>query len=86
MKIRIASILTSYTSGVKEIEVQASTVIEALEELEKSYPGIRFRFITEQGDIRPHMNLFLNKEVIYDLNMTVTPTDELYIVQSLSGG
>lgn len=86
MKVRITSVLTRYTDGIKQLEVEARTVAEAVDELDKRYPGIKFRFIDEQGQIRDHMNLFLNKEQIRTLEISTTQDDELFIVHSISGG
>ena len=42
--------------------------------------------VDEQGRIRRHMRFFLNGEPIFDLAQSVKPTDEVAMVQALSGG
>jgi molybdopterin synthase sulfur carrier subunit len=86
MKVIIPSPLLSYTSQEKEIEAGGSTVAELLDELNRRYPGIRFRMIDEQDAIRPHMRIFVNGEQVWDLNTPLQPSDEIYILQALSGG
>ena len=86
VKIRLASLLHSYTGGAKVIEVEASTVGEAVDILDRRYPGVAFRIIDEQGRIRPHMNVFLGEEKVSDLMTPITMTCEIYIVGALSGG
>ena len=42
--------------------------------------------IDEQDQIRPHIRLFVNGEQVRDLAQPLSATDELVIVQALSGG
>ncbi len=86
VKIRLASLLHSYTGGAKVIELEASTVGEAMEALNGRFPGLAFRVIDEQGRIRPHMNIFLGEEKVSDLMTPIAPGAEIYIVGALSGG
>ncbi|MBI4756809.1 MAG: MoaD/ThiS family protein [Betaproteobacteria bacterium] len=57
-----------------------------LVDLERLYPGIRFRMIDEQNRIRAHIRFFVNGAQARDLAQPLRPTDELVIVQALSGG
>ena len=86
VRIRIASLLHSYTGGLKLIEVEAGTVGEAIAALDRRFPGLAFRVIDEQGQIRPHMNIFLGEDKVSDLASPVTRGSEIYIVGALSGG
>ena len=86
MRIRLDSLLTNYNKGVKNIEIDAGSIREVIDKLDKLYPGIKFRFIDELDIIRPHMNLFLNKVQIREIDISTNPEDELFIVQSLGGG
>ena len=86
VRIRLASLLHSYTGGNKVIEVEASTVGEAIGALDRRFPGLAFRVIDEQGQIRPHMNIFLGEEKVSDLTTPITASAEIYIVGALSGG
>ena len=86
VRIRLASLLHSYTGGAKIIEVDAATVGEAIAALDRRFPGLAFRVIDEQGNIRPHMNIFLGQEAVRDLATAVTVGSEIYIVGALSGG
>jgi len=86
MKVFIPSPLLSYTGQEKEVEVGGSTIAELLDELNRRYPGIRFRMIDEQDAIRPHMRIFVNGEQVWNLNTPLQPSDEIYILQALSGG
>lgn len=85
MKVRIPSALRSYTEGA-EAEVRGTTLAGALADLDRLYPGIRFRMIDEQNRIRRHIRFFVNGEQTFDLAQALGPADELVIVQALSGG
>ena len=63
-----------------------STLLELLADLERQFPGIRFRVIDEQGQMRGHMRFFVNSEQEFDLNHGLRPNDEVFLVQALSGG
>jgi len=84
--VRIAALLHSYTGGLKIIDVEASTVGEAIAALEGRFPGIAFRVVDEQGRIRPHMNIFLGEEKVQDIAQSIEARAEIYIVGALSGG
>jgi molybdopterin converting factor small subunit len=86
IRIRVASLLYSYTGGRSVVEVDADTVGEAIAVLDQRFPGIAFRIVDEQRQIRPHMNVFLNEMKVRDLATPVAADDEIYIVGALSGG
>jgi len=86
VRVRIAALLHSYTGGLKIIEVEASTIGEAIAALDRRFPGIAFRIVDEQGQIRPHMNIFLGEEKVRDIAASIEGTAEIYIVGALSGG
>jgi molybdopterin converting factor small subunit len=85
VKILIASPLRPYT-GESEVEASGATMAEVLADLDRRYPGIRFRMVDEQDKIRRHIRLFVNGEQVFDLGRGVHPADEVCIVQALSGG
>ena len=72
--------------GADEVALSGATLGALLDDLEARYPGTRFRIVDEQGRIRRHMRFFLNGEPIFDLAQSVKPTDEVAMVQALSGG
>ncbi len=86
MKVHIPSALRSYTAQRGELDVEGATVADVLTSLERRFPGIRFRIITEQDTLRPHIRLFVNDTQAFDLKTVLQRDDELYIVCALSGG
>jgi molybdopterin synthase sulfur carrier subunit len=86
MKVNIPSPLLSYTNQLKEVDAGGSTVSEMLDDLNRQFPGIRFRMIDEQDQIRPHMRIFVNGEQVWNLDAPLQAADEVHILQALSGG
>jgi molybdopterin synthase sulfur carrier subunit len=86
VRIRVAALLHSYTGGNKLIEVEAADVREAMAALDRQFPGLAFRVIDEQQQIRPHMNIYLGEEKVRDLSTSTYDGAEIYIVGALSGG
>ena len=86
MKVLIPSPLRSYTRGRSEVEASGATLAELLRNLDTDYPGIRFRMIDEQDAVRRHMRIYVNREQMRRLDVTLAPGDEVMIVQALSGG
>jgi molybdopterin converting factor small subunit len=85
MKVLIPTPLRSYTEG-REVEANGATLGALLADLDRQYPGIRFRVIDEQNGMRPHMRFFVNGEQVMALNHALRPGDEVQLVQALSGG
>jgi molybdopterin synthase sulfur carrier subunit len=85
VKILIASPLRSYT-GSSEVEAEGADLRALLADLDRRYPGIRFRMVDEQDRLRRHIRFFVNGAQVFDLGHALGPDDELYIVQALSGG
>lgn len=85
MKVLIPSALRSYT-GQAEVEAGGATLAAVLADLDRAYPGMRFRMIDEQEKIRPHIRIFVNGEQVCELAQPLNAQDEVAIVQALSGG
>ncbi len=85
MNVLIATPLHSYT-GHRRVEASGSSLAELLADLDRQFPGIRFRMIDEQDKVRPHIRFFVNGAQTFDLAMALQPSDEVAIVQALSGG
>jgi molybdopterin synthase sulfur carrier subunit len=86
MKVRIPTPLRAYTNQQKVVEGAGATVSEVLDDLDRRFPGIRFRMVDEQNHLRQHMNLWIGQEPVADLATPVTDADEITIMQALSGG
>jgi len=83
---RVASPLRSYTDGRAIVEAAGTTVRELLADLDRRYPGMRFRMIDEQDRVRPHIRLFLDTDSVDDLDEPVRSGATLHLICALSGG
>ena len=87
----IAGFLTEFTEGHSQINLDSSpaTVGEALDELWERHLGLRDRVLNEQGQVRAHVNVFVNNENIRRnelLETTLSGPSEITILPSVSGG
>ncbi len=85
MRVLVPTPLRSYTAA-STVDAQGATLAELLLDLDRRYPGIRFRMIDEQDRMRPHMRFFVDGEQVFDLARPLLPGEEVQIVQALSGG
>ncbi len=87
----VTGFLTDFTGGQSQIVVDtpAATVGEALDKLWQRHVGLRDRVLTERGDLRQHVNIFLNEDNVRrkQLLQTSLPDNcEITILPSVSGG
>lgn len=71
------------------IEGSASTLAEALAHLWRLHPGLRDRVLSERGQVRPHVNLFIDGEMLRNrggLQSPVGEETEIVILPAVSGG
>jgi len=85
MNVHIPSALRSYTNQQSDVSVDGSTLRDVLSSLDARYPGFRFRIVTEQDRIRPHIRIFVNDQQAQELLEPLDPQDRIYIVCALSG-
>lgn len=88
---QISGYLTEYTGGYAEIRLDAApgNVSEALNQLWNRHVGLRDRVLTEQGEVRPHVNIFVNSQVVRRdrvLQTAVEGDSEICIMPAVSGG
>jgi len=92
--VAIPSPLRSYTGGESSVSVAVPVLAPeeppplraVLAALDARFPGIRFRFVDEQGHVRPHIKIFVGRELASDLSSPVRQGEEVAIVAALSGG
>jgi sulfur-carrier protein len=86
MTVHIPTALRSYTAQQGEVQTEGTTLAAVLSDLDRRYPGLRFRIITEQDTIRQHIRIFVNDEQTQNLSAPLRPGDQIHIVCALSGG
>ena len=75
--------------GAAQIEIQAGDVQAALQALADRFPCLRDELLDPQGQLRPSLHLFVNRETIRlrgGLAAALCEGDELYIVPMIAGG
>lgn len=85
MRVTIPSPLLSYT-GRRDVAATGTTLADVLQDLDRQFPGIRFRMVDEHDDIRTHMRFFLGSNELRSLQAPLDAGQTLHIVQALSGG
>lgn len=86
--IRVPSALRSFTGGASDIEITASTVRDALAELEKKHPGIGAKLMTDSA-VKPFIRIFVGSDDIGELgglDAKISDRDEISIVPAIAGG
>ena len=85
-RVRFAALLHDYSDGRDEVSVEGATLGAIMHELDGRFPGLAFRVVDEQGQVRRHMNVFVGEQSVRDLAHPVPAGSEVYIVGALSGG
>jgi sulfur-carrier protein len=86
MRVRIPTPLRSYTGGEANVTATGASGADVLIDLDRQFPGIRFRVVDEQDRLREHMTVWLDGERCRDLTASLDGLDELVLMQALSGG
>ncbi len=71
------------------VTVEGNTVQEVIDALDHRYPGLRFHLCYETGELRPFVNIFLqriNIRSLQGLETPIPPEARLQILQSVAGG
>jgi molybdopterin converting factor small subunit len=86
VQVLIPSQLIAYTEGATRVAADGDTVAAAVDDLDRRFPGLKFRVVDEQDRIRRHMRIFVGLEEARDVRRPLRPGDELMIFGALSGG
>lgn len=86
VQVFIPSQLTSYTDGASRLLAAGANIEQVLDDLDRRFPGLKFRVIDEQDRIRRHMRIFRNGDRAQDIRLPVSEADEVLIFGALSGG
>jgi sulfur-carrier protein len=87
--VRIPTQLRNLSGNATEVEVEGSTVAEALKALEGAHPGFGERLFDDSGALRRFVNVFVADEDIRFLQGVDTPISEgqtVSIVPAVAGG
>lgn len=86
ISVLIPSQLIAYTDGASRVEAEGDTLGRALDDLDRRYPGLKFRVVDEQDRIRRHMRIFIGQTEARTTDAAVRDGGELLIFGALSGG
>ena len=88
-RVVVPSALRRFSDGNAHVDVDGRTLREVLDALAAQYPGVTARVLDEQGDLRRHVNVFVDGEESRVLGGLATPTGpnaEVVILPAVSGG
>ena len=86
MKVVLPQPLRSYTGNADQVEAEGLNLDDLLHDLDRQYPGIRFRMINEQDEMRPHIIFFVGGERTRNMQASLAQAREVVILHALSGG
>ena len=89
LKVKIPTPLRRHTAGASSVDANGTHVGEVLNDLTQRYPGVSERLFDGDGQLKSHLNVFLNNEDIRFLNGLETPVrdgDTVVLLPALAGG
>ena len=87
--IRIPTPLRKVTNGQSKLDVESSTLSEAIDMMEDQFPGIKERLLDESGELRHFVNVYVNGEdvrFLQGLSTNIEDGTEVSIVPAVAGG
>jgi sulfur-carrier protein len=84
--VHVPSPLFSYTGNRAQVTATGATLAEILNDLDRQFPGFKFRVVDEQDRIRPTILFYIGSKVTRNLLDFVGAADQVHIIAALSGG
>jgi sulfur-carrier protein len=85
----LPSVLRTRTGNQSRVMVEAGTVRDVIEALDRQYPGLHFNLCYETGELRTFVNIFVNWDnvrYLQGLDTMVPAGATLHVLQSVAGG
>jgi molybdopterin synthase sulfur carrier subunit len=89
VRVKLPTVLQPFAGGNEKVAIEAETVGQAFQVLEREHPALRRRLTDEQGALRRHVNVYLGDDNIRDLDGLDTKLPdgcELLVLPSVAGG
>ena len=89
VRVKIPTILRAHVGGSPEVQGEGGTVRDLLQDLERRYPGITGRILTDEGRLHRFVNLYVNDEDVRylgSLETTIADGDVVSILPAVAGG
>ena len=89
VSVRVPTILRTYTGGASEVTADGATLGEVLDDLDRSYPGIKARVVDESGALRRFVNVYVGNDDVRFLDDLATATPDgvqISVIPAVAGG
>ena len=89
VSVRVPTILRTYTGGASEVTADGATLGEVLDDLDRSYPGIKARVVDESGALRRFVNVYVGNDDVRFLDDLATATPDgtqVSVIPAVAGG
>ena len=89
VRVRIPTILRTYTGGDSEVTANGANLAEVLDDLDASFAGIKGRILDEDGKLRRFVNVYVNNDDVRFEQDLATPTPdgaEVSVIPAVAGG
>ncbi|MFP6643221.1 MAG: ubiquitin-like small modifier protein 1 [Candidatus Latescibacterota bacterium] len=87
--VHVPTPLRKLTGNQSEVQAEAATVAELVDNLESAHAGIKEKLLDESGDIRRYVNIYVNDEDVRFLDgkdTSLRDGDSVSIVPAIAGG
>jgi molybdopterin converting factor small subunit len=88
-RVRVPTILRTYTAGESEVTADGETLSAVLDSLDASYPGIKGRIVDDEGALRRFVNVYVgNDDVRFldGLETAVADDAQISVIPAVAGG
>jgi molybdopterin synthase sulfur carrier subunit len=89
VKVRVPTILRTYTGGEKSVDGSGDTLGALFDDLDSKHPGIKARLIAEDGSLHRFVNVYVNDEDVRflgSLDAKLSDGDSVTILPAVAGG
>ena len=89
VKVRIPTILRTYTGGEKSVDGSGDTLAALFDDLDGRHPGIKARLVAEDGTLHRFVNVYINDEDVRflgALDAKLADGDNVTILPAVAGG
>jgi molybdopterin converting factor small subunit len=85
-ELHLPAVLPPLFPGLpRELEVEATTVDEAIDRLNERWPGLRDRLVEPGPKLRPHINVYVDRTRA-DLGAQLEAGSRVDLIAAISGG
>lgn len=89
IKVEIPTPLRTYTSGRRAVHAEGTDLKHLLADLDARHPGLAHRLLTEDGQIRRFINIYVNDDDVRgreSLDCRLSDGDVVAIIPAMAGG